>query len=258
MSRRLHKILRAFSLMVVLSAGIAALAQTSAPATKSSADATTLSNESANFEHARQVADAVLKGSEFRQQQEDTWWEKKKQQLSNVLTRAVARVAKAGRTVPWMAKALEWTLFLGAALGLLLFLLRELRRQRAHVSLSDGAVKAEAWTREADDWSQRAERYAEKAEWREAVHCLYWAAIVLLESRKAWRHNPTRTPREYVRLLKAGSAQQEALRGLTQVFERSWYGLREVDSEQYAKARVLYDSLKTASASAQQITAEVR
>ena len=258
MSRLQYKTLRCFSLMVVLSAGTAALAQTGPLAEKSSADATTLSNERSNFERARQVADAVLKGPEFQRQQEDTWWDKKKQQFSNVLMRAVARVAKAGRTVPWMAKALEWTLFTGAAVGLLLFLLRELRRQRAHVSLADGAIKAEAWTREADDWSQRAERYAEKAEWREAMHCLYWAAIVFLESRKAWRHNPTRTPREYVRLLKPGSAQQQGLRALTQIFERSWYGLREVNGEQYADARSLYDGLKTASSFVQQATAEVR
>jgi hypothetical protein len=72
---------------------------------------------------------------------------------------------------------------------------------------------------------------------------LYWAAIVLLEARRAWRHNPTRTPREYVRLLKPGSARQRALRGLTQVFERVWYGLREADAAEYARAREMYEAL---------------
>jgi hypothetical protein len=72
---------------------------------------------------------------------------------------------------------------------------------------------------------------------------LYWAAIVLLEARRAWRHNPTRTPREYVRLLKPGSARQRALRGLTQVFERVWYGLRGADAAEYARAREMYEAL---------------
>jgi hypothetical protein len=259
LSKGLQRTLQGVTLAVMLSAGCGVFAQTTAPAAKNGADATTLANESANFEHARQVADAVLKGPEFQRELENSWWEKKKQQFGNLVVRAVAKVAKAGRTVPWLTKALEWGLFGGAAVGLLLFLLRELRRQRAHVSLSDGAVKAEVWTREADDWSQRAERFAHQEQWRDAVHCLYWAAIVLLESRRAWRHNPTRTPREYVRLLKAGSAQQESLRGLTQIFERSWYGLREVEAEQYAEARALYDGLKTASGVAQrENTAEVR
>jgi hypothetical protein len=197
----------------------------------------------------------VLQRPEFQRELVNSWWENKKQQLGNVLGHIFAKVARVGHAVPWLAKALEWTLFGGAAVGLLLFVMRELRRQRLHVSLS-GAVKAEAWTREADDWSQRAEEFAKAAEWREAVHCLYWAAIVLLESRRAWRHNPTRTPREYVGLLRAGSAQQQTLRGLTQIFERAWYGLREVDGQQYAQARELYDGLMSASAAGSSLQAK--
>jgi hypothetical protein len=100
-----------------------------------------------------------------------------------------------------------------------------------------------AWDREATDWAKQAEEFAADAEWREAVHCLYWAAIVSLEARRAWRHNPTRTPREYLRLLKPGSAQQRGLRGLTRIFERVWYGLREGRAEEYAEARALYEAL---------------
>jgi hypothetical protein len=112
------------------------------------------------------------------------------------------------------------------------------------------------WTREASDWAQRAEGFAKEAAWRDAVHCLYWAAIVLLESRRAWRHNPTRTPREYVQLLKAGSAQQEGLRALTRIFERTWYGLRETDEQEYAEARGLFEGLMTPQAAGRGVTAE--
>ena len=257
-SKEMLRALRWGMLMAGLSASLCVGAQTVAPSAtaKSGADAATLANEAANFEHARQVADEVLKRPEFQHDLVDSWWETKKQQLGNVLGRLFGRMARISHAVPWLAKAMEWTLFGGAALGLLLFVLRELRRQRLHVSLSDGMVKAEAWTREADDWSQRAEGFAKTAEWREAVHCLYWAAIVLLESRRAWRHNPTRTPREYVRLLRAGSAQQQGLRGLTQIFERSWYGLREVDGGQYAAARGMYDGLMTASSVGGSLQAE--
>jgi hypothetical protein len=256
-SKRIVRILKCLLLMAMLPAGSSFLsAQAGAPAVKAGADATTLTNEAANFKQAREVADAVLQRPEFQRELVNSWWENKKQQFGNVLGRIFAKVARVGHAVPWLAKAMEWTLFGGAALGLLLFVLRELRRQRLHVSLSSGAVKAEAWTREADDWSQRAEAFAKAEEWREAVHCLYWAAIVLLESRRAWRHNPTRTPREYVRLLRAGSLQQQGLRGLTQIFERSWYGLREVNGEQYAQARGLYEGLMTASAAVDSLQAE--
>ncbi len=138
---------------------------------------------------------------------------------------------------------MEWSLFVGAALGLLVFLLRQMARQRLRVDLGTSGIKTEVWSRESSDWAKRAEVFAADGAWRDAVHCLYWAAIVLLESRKAWRHNPTRTPREYVRLLKPGSAQQHALRGLTRIFERTWYGLREVTAAEYAEAKEFYDGL---------------
>jgi hypothetical protein len=205
--------------------------------------------EAAAFPHERAVADEVLRRPEFSRESENTWWERKKAALMSGIARMFARVDRFSQSAPWLAKTLEWLLFGGAAVGLLVYLLRQMRRQRLHVSLGDGAVKAEAWTRESSDWTQRAEAYAQAGEWRDAVHCLYWAAIVLLELRRAWRHNPTRTPREYVRLLKAGSAQQQGLRGLTQIFEKTWYGLRETDASEYAQAKDLYEGLTSNAAS---------
>jgi hypothetical protein len=46
-----------------------------------------------------------------------------------------------------------------------------------------------------------------------------------------------------VRLLKPGSVQQKALRGLTQVFERVWYGFEDVSGEEYAAARQMFAEL---------------
>jgi hypothetical protein len=201
--------------------------------------------EAAAFPHARAVADEVLQRPEFARESENTWWSRQKQRMMSSIARMFARVDRFSQSAPWLAKTLEWLLFGGAAVGLLVYLLRQMRRQRLHVSLGDGAVKAEAWTKESSDWAQRAEVYAQSGAWRDAVHCLYWAAIVLLESRRLWRHNPTRTPREYVRLLKSGSAQQEGLRGLTRILEKTWYGLRETDANEYAQARSFFDGLSS-------------
>ena len=199
--------------------------------------------DAAAFQHARGVADEVLRRPEFDRDRPLTWLDRKKAQLLGLLVRLFAQVDRLGQSTPWLSTALMWLFGVGAAAGLLTFLLRQMARQRLRVSLGGGVVQTEAWSREASDWAERAEAFARNAQWRDAVHCLYWAAIVLLESRRAWRHNPTRTPREYVRLLKVGSAQQQGLRGLTQVLERVWYGLREADGEQYAQARALYEQL---------------
>jgi hypothetical protein len=53
----------------------------------------------------------------------------------------------------------------------------------------------------------------------------------------AWRHNPTRTPREYVGLLQPGSPQQQGLRGLTTLLERLWYGQRAATAEDFESAQ---------------------
>jgi hypothetical protein len=152
-------------------------------------------------------------------------------------------LSELGSHSPFLAPLMEWLLFGGTAVGLVVFLIRVAARQRRRVALSAGAVQAVAWEREATDWAQMAAWHAEAEEWREAVHCLYWSAIVLLESRRAWRHNPSRTPREYVRLLKPGSAQQQGLRGLTQIFERVWYGFGDADRAKYERARESYERL---------------
>ncbi|QMV19310.1 DUF4129 domain-containing protein [Granulicella sp. 5B5] len=260
-SKPLRNTLRLLLLTTLLSAAASPRAHAldtpqPTPLTTNSTDPATLANEAANFKHARQAADDVLHKAQFRHDMASSWWDQKKLALTRTIGRIFSRVNRIGKAAPWLAHLLEWLLFGAAALTLLLFLLREFRRQRLQVSLTSIAIKAEAFSREADDWSQRAAAFAQQAQWRDAVHCLYWAAIVLLESRRAWRHNPTRTPREYVRLLRPGSPQQVGLRSLTQVFERTWYGLRDTTTDEYTQARALYDGLVTASSIGASLKAE--
>jgi hypothetical protein len=204
--------------------------------------------EESGFAQARAAANAVLAQPQFQGAVGLTWWDRAKAKMAGWLQRMFEGVVYVGTAAPWLGTLLEWIFYVGAAVGLLFFLLRNLARQRLRVALGGEAVQKSAWESEADDWATWAAEHAEAGEWREAVHCLYWAAIVLLESRRAWRHNPTRTPREYVRLLKPGSAQQQGLRRLTQIFERVWYGLRDADESEYAEARALYERVAASSA----------
>ena len=201
------------------------------------------------FARERAAATTVLAEPQFQAAVQVTWWDRAKMKMRDWLQRLLEGVVDMGTAAPWLGTLLEWLCYVGAAVGLLFFLLRNVARQRLRVALSGDAVQGPGWENEANDWADWAAQHAQAGEWREAVHCLYWAAIVLLESRRAWRHNPTRTPREYVRLLKAGSAQQAGLRKLTQIFEQGWYGLREVDESEYAEARALYERLANAASS---------
>jgi hypothetical protein len=197
----------------------------------------------AGFAKARAEASRVLAQKEFEGAAPSSWLERQWYRFWAKVGAMFDGVDRLGESAPWLGRLLEVLFYLAAAVGLVMFVRRSLVRQRLAIALGAGAGKASAWERESKDWAKLAEACAAEQEWREAVHCLYWAAIVKLEARRAWRHNPARTPREYVRLLKPGSAQQGALRGLTQIFERVWYGLREADREDYARARGLFEGL---------------
>ncbi len=195
------------------------------------------------FAKARAEASSVLAGAEFQGAAQPSWLDRQVAKFWMGVGRALSGIGALGAAAPWLATALEVVFYLAAAVGLLMLVWRAFARQRLAISLANGGPAASAWDKEAADWAALADSCAAEREWREAVHCLYWAAIVRLEARRAWRHNPTRTPREYVRLLKPGSDQRSALGRLTQIFERVWYGLREANDEDYRQARRLFDGL---------------
>ena len=211
---------------------------------------------SGDFSKARAQADAVLARSEFRAASGPTWWDRVTARFWNWVGELINGIGRIGVAAPWLGTLLVWMFFLGAAAGLMFFALRAFSRQTLRVALGEGATQLTAWDRESGEWAQLAESRAAAGDWREAVHGLYWAAIVHLESRRAWRHNPSRTPREYVRLLKPGSKQQGALRGLTQIFERVWYGFGKTDGEEYGRARSMYDGLSDRSSQEPAVAAD--
>ena len=100
------------------------------------------------------------------------------------------------------------------------------------------------WEEAARNWRSLAEEQASRGDWRDAVHCLYWASIAVLEGRNLWAANRSRTPREYVRLLEAGSSRWMLLRQQTQGFEHVWYGLNEAAHQDYERALELHEGLR--------------
>ncbi len=226
---------------------VASFAQSSAPATRqvpAAAHAVTQLTpaQQAQFTRARAAAERILATAEF-QQPEPTLWDRIKQVIFAFITRLFMGIDRVTSESPWVGRALEWLLFGAAAVGLLVWVLRTLQRQRLRVDLGREPAKAAEWARKRDDWRQLAEESADKGAWREAIHAVYWASIAELEGRRLWRQNPARTPREYVRLLRPGTAEQRELRGLTATLERSWYGQREGTREEFAEAKQRFDNL---------------
>ncbi|HEX5283503.1 MAG TPA: DUF4129 domain-containing protein [Bryocella sp.] len=198
--------------------------------------------QQADFARAQSAAQRILARAEF-QRPEPTWWDRFKAKINEILVRFFLGVDRVTTQSPWVGRALEWLLFVVAAVGVLVWVLRTVQRQRLRVALGGQAAQAMTRSRETENWRQLAEREASRGAWRQAIHALYWAAIMHLEQRRAWKHNESRTPREYVRLLRAGSDEQRELRSLTNSLEQSWYGQREPDELEFGAARKSFDRL---------------
>jgi hypothetical protein len=123
--------------------------------------------------------------------------------------------------------------------------MRVLQRQRMKVRIEAGR-QVEPWEEASRNWREQAAEQASQQNWREAVRCLYWASIVVLEGRRLWTPNRARTPREYLRLLEAGSQRWSLLRNQTRGFERIWYGLNPAAAADYQAALEVHEQLRTA------------
>lgn len=201
----------------------------------------------ASFSRARTAANAALAREEFRAVAEGpSWLERQMARLQDWFLRMFTGMDRLGRRAPWLAPTIEWACFGLAAGGLLWFVRQTLARQALRIALSEGAALASRGERDSANWAQLAEQHASAAQWREAIHCLYWAAVALMETRRAWKPNATRTPREYLRLLRPGSEAQRALRELTRTFEAAWYGHAQADEGQYRRALGSFRSLEAA------------
>jgi hypothetical protein len=197
---------------------------------------------SAQLAQARLKADAILAQPEFRPVEQNSWLWLKIAAFFTLLDKLFSGAVHLLPQSSALGEVLEWGVLLLAAIAFFLWAWRSRRQQRVLIAAAQGPVTA--WQQESERWAERAQAEAANANWREAVHCLYWAAIVMLEGQRLWRQNRTRTPREYLVLLEPGSARRGTLTGLTRLFERIWYGLRPAAESDYQQARLLLERLR--------------
>jgi len=197
------------------------------------------------FAEARHRADAILSHQEFVTVNEQSIWDKLIARFFLWLDSLFTDVARFGQRSPWIGPLFEWGLIALALVGLALWAMRTVQRQRLAMRV-EATRQIESWEEASHNWRILAEQQAARREWREAVHCIYWASIVMLEGRRFWSPNRSRTPREYVALLEAGSQRWSLLRQQTRGFERIWYGLNPAAEADYRQALELHEELRAA------------
>jgi hypothetical protein len=148
---------------------------------------------------------------------------------------------------PAVTKVLLWGVVIALSLVLLVWLVYSL----ANVSLdsfsfrrspdpTDVAAPIGTWR----EWVQKARAAAARGDYRDAVRIIYGAAVRRIAEAGTWQLDPTRTHREYVRLLPADSIQRPPLVAITTCFERVWYGQAPASAVDYEAILAELESLR--------------
>jgi hypothetical protein len=210
------------------------------------ADSVAAGQATATADHAqeRSTMKQVLSGRDFRNLEAPTVRDWLLEKLSEWLNRFIESIAKLHASSVWAGRVMVWGFILAACVGLAWGLLQLERRWRIRlVPESDGPASGAASARDWQLWLADARRAAAAGQWREAIHCVYWAAISRLESKRLWPADRARTPREYLALVAQEDPRRSGLATLTGSFERTWYGGRTAGESDYLQAEKLADGL---------------
>ena len=180
---------------------------------------------------ARVLMKAILDRREFRDIHGPTWLDRLRQRVLQLLFTLIERLFGSS-AIPTVSSVLVYTLMGIALIVLAAWSFRFIRRAPA----AGAVVPALVSRKESSVWLSEAHAAAARGDWREAVRLAYWCAVSFLEDRGAWRPDPTRTPREYLRLLPPTSGDRPGLAALTRTFELVWYGAEEADRRRFEEA----------------------
>jgi CHASE3 domain sensor protein len=102
---------------------------------------------------------------------------------------------------------------------------------------ADFHAETEPMASDARHWIQEALAAADRGDFREAVHCAYWASVAHLEDLRMLPRDRARTPRESLLLLEQHPKEHGVLQTLTRSFELIWYGYRPVSAAEWTGTR---------------------
>lgn len=176
----------------------------------------------------------VLSRREFHSVQGPSWWDEQWAKFKHWLADLWDRLFGNLHVSKSVGSAISWTLIGFAFLVLVWLIARNLLAQSRAFGLHlQAPVRTHQSSRE---WANAAIAAANSGDFREAIHCAYWAAVYRLDEAGVWTLDPTRTPREYLRLLKQDVPQRPAMREITRNFEVVWYGTKPASAGDFRLA----------------------
>jgi len=184
--------------------------------------------------NAREHLDKILQRPEFAGEQGPGQWELLRERIGRWLGDQILRLMRAMHLGPATGNVIAWTVVGLAFLALCYYVFQILAGRSP---LPGTPPDAPTDLAEAREWARDALAAAERGDYREAVHCAYWAAVVRLETLGLLKRDRARTPRESLRILNPHPAEQKLLREFTRHFELIWYGYRPASAQDWSEAR---------------------
>ena len=172
--------------------------------------------------HAIQELTRILARREFEGIGPPSPWELLQERIRAWVGRFFERFFGFVAQYPTESKIFFWTLIGAAALVFLIWLFR--RWDRAELVLMN--IPSDVSPRTSNQWIVAARAASSQGDFRKAIQCAYWAAIVRLEELGTLPRNRPHTPREYLGLVstaRGGGTYSAPLGALTTQLERCWY-----------------------------------
>jgi Domain of unknown function (DUF4129) len=183
---------------------------------------------------AREHLEKILNSREFAGVQGPSAWEIWKARAARWIADRVYRLLSRLHLGASAGNALAW-ITVGLALVALSYWVWQSLSRITRVPLSPAPDSSD--TAASHRWAKDALAAAERGDYREAVHCAYWAVVGHMEDLGILKRDRSRTPRESLRLLDSHPTEQESLREFTRHFELIWYGYRPAAAEDWTSAR---------------------
>lgn len=184
---------------------------------------------------ANQELTRILARREFEGVGPPTQWELLQERIRIWLGRFFERLFGFVAQYPTESRIFFWTLIGGAVVTFLVWLFR--RWDRTELVLMK--IPGDASPRTSNQWILAARASSAQGDFRKAIQCTYWAAIVRLEELGTLPRNRPHTPREYLGLVSTsrsgGPSQYSApLSALTTQLERCWYAGMTATAQDYS------------------------
>jgi hypothetical protein len=187
-----------------------------------------------NPEAARARLDKILARKEFQGAKGPSAADLLLARINRWIVEKLARLFMRLHISAQTGNALAWGVIILAFLSLCYMVWRWLSGKPR---IAENVPAAKAAPSDARHWVEEALAAAERGDFREAIHCAYWAAVAKLEDMNVLARDRARTPRESLRLLEHYPNEERMLRGLTTHFELIWYGYRPVSPNDWSHVK---------------------